>query len=159
MSDKYKVEISNRAMRGMQIELSSWPSVETGGVLLGYRTPDSLIIHEAIDGGYTNVKREQGQFAFDHQYVNHVCNYVANLYNPALELLGYWHKHNHSDDPPFSTEDIETHEILYEKLKRTGCSILFQKNTKDNNSYIMRVFLFKTGSDYYEISQTNIFIR
>ena len=159
MSDKYKVEISNRAMRGMQIELSSWPSVETGGVLLGYRTPDSLIILEAVDGGYANAIREQGQFAFDHQYVNHVSSYLANLYNPALVLLGFWHKHNHSDNPPFSAEDTETHKTLYKELKATSCSILFQKKAKDNNSYIMRVFLFETESDYYEIPQTDVIFR
>lgn len=159
MSDKLKVEISSRAMRGMQIELSSWPSVETGGVLLGYRTPDSLKILESIDGGYANVKREQGQFTVDHQYVNHVSNYVANLYNPALELLGVWHKHNHSDNPPFSTKDIETHKTLYMTLQAACCSILYQKKVQDKNSYIMRVFLLNTENDYYELPQANIIIR
>lgn len=146
-------------MKGMQNDLSSWPNVETGGVLLGYASPVLLKILEAIDGGYENVLRKQGRFEYDQQYVTHISNYIANLYQPPLVLLGFWHKHNHSYEPVFSEEDIEIHERLYENSVPFGCSILFQKKPMQSNEYKMRVFIFEKGREYYEAQPSEIRLR
>lgn len=137
----------------MQHELSLWPNKETGGVLLGYFQNETISVIEAIDGGYTeNCLREEGRFSYDPKYVEHVSSWVSNMYSPSLELVGIWHKHNHTDEPCFSVEDIDMHDALVRIVGRHACSILFQK--KDcSGEYIMRCFSIESNGQYNETDQ------
>ncbi len=158
-NDKLTIEISGRAMRGMQYDLSLWPGVETGGVLLGYVTPQMVRVFEATDGGYENAVRKQGCFSYDHHYVTHISSYVANLYQPPLNIIGFWHKHNHDYDPCLSDEDLEMQERLFETNNFRGCSILFQKKSGPEDIYSMRVFITEKGKKYCEVRQSDVLIR
>ncbi len=156
MNNEILVEISARAMQEMKCELSSWPDVETGGVLLGYNTGRKTIIIEATDPGYRNVIREKGKFAYDNDYVEYVATRISHLYDPPLRLVGVWHKHNHSFDPIFSEEDNSIHNRICDITKSECCSILFQKNTQNDNMYIMRVCIIQSNMDFVEINPQHI---
>ena len=154
-----QITISARAMKRMQNELSSWPGVETGGVLLGYKRKDSIIIIEAVDGGYEKAIREPGRFQYDHKYVQHVCNQIINQYEPPLDLVGLWHKHNHSYSPLFSDEDMELNDQLCSLVKGTCCSILFQKRLEHCEEYLMRTCLVELGKKIIEVESKSIIIE
>lgn len=123
-----KVLIAGRAYRLMQIELSRYPNVETGGVLLGYYDEENCLLQvlEATDGGQQAV-REAGAFMYDTEYVQHVAGLLAELYQPPLQVIGVWHKHNHAYEPPFSEADKCMHRELLQSMEARGVSILFQK--------------------------------
>ncbi len=144
------VGIGRRALRAMQCEIGRFPDQETGGVLLGYALDDELRIVEAVDGGYTDVRRESGRFMYNADYVEHVSNILSALYNPPLELVGVWHKHNHALPPVFSQEDEEMHRRLLSLVRHDVCSILFQKQ-ENGLEYAMRTYCMMRLGVYEEV--------
>ena len=95
--------IAPRAQRAMNNELARFPQTETGGLLLGHSDPAGGVrVWEATDGGYEKVLREESAFAYDREYVGHLCALLSGLYTPPLEIVGVWHKHNSPSSPvPF----------------------------------------------------------
>ena len=145
------LNICQRALRSMQCEIGRYPTVETGGILLGYVSETELKIVEAIDGGYKKVIREAGRFRYDIEYVEHLCEIISTLYSPPLELVGVWHKHNHSDSPMFSYEDCNIHHELLSITQHKICSILFQKQPNNLSEYAMHTYIVSGASICNEI--------
>ena len=135
----------------MQCEIGRYPDVETGGILLGYATAHELQVLEAIDGGYNEVVREPGRFIYNADYANHLCNILSMLYTPQLELVGVWHKHNHSFAPSFSYEDHIMHKKLLMSVQHAICSILFQKQDAATNEYVMRTYVIGESGLHNEV--------
>jgi len=134
----------------MQLELSKYDDVETGGILLGDFKDDTLIIHEATDAGYENVVREKAMFQYDHDYVSHVASILSALYTPALFVAGVWHKHNRaSEGEPFSYADELMHKQLQHTDLQPAISVLFEKCEDD--VYDMRVFLLDVSGNHKQI--------
>ncbi len=122
-------------------ELARFPRTETGGLLLGYSDPAAGVrVWEATDGGYEKVLHEESAFAYDLDYVRHLCDILCELYTPPLEIVGVWHKHNGSSDIPFSRADEEIHRQLVEGYPHPCLSILFE-GTGAEDVYEMRLFV------------------
>ena len=153
--------ISRRAQTVIEIELGRFPDTETGGLLLGYSDPESgVTVLEATDSGYQNVIHEIGCFQYDIVYEEHLCNFLCQLYQPPLQLIGVWHKHNsvHPDNAiPFSASD----ENMHRQLMKNDCScisILFEKssgNTADVR-YKASVFLLSANGEHINITDSTI---
>ena len=144
--------ISPRAQTAMHNELARFPDTETGGVLLGYSSQtDGVCVLEATDGGYRNVLHEESEFSYDAAYVEHVGTVLSELYTPALDLVGVWHKHNSPSDIPFSKADEMIHEQLTAGRAYPCLSVLFEKTGSGPDTYAMRVFVL-TASGYSEIT-------
>ena len=145
-----KLQITMRALRAMQLELSKFDDVETGGILLGDFKDDTLIIHEATDAGYQNVIREKATFQYDHEYVAHIASILSSLYTPPLFVAGVWHKHNRaSDGEPFSHADELMHKQLQYTDLQPAISVLFEK--AEDGVYDMRVFLLDVSGSHKQI--------
>ncbi len=150
-------KISLRAKTAVENELACFPDDETGGLLLGYiNTTDSIYILEATDSGYKNVIHEAGRFKYDIEYELHICNYLSRLYNPPLQIVGVWHKHNiinKSKDLPFSSSDKKIHQQILEN-SNSCISILFEKEFGNDNEiqYNMRVYLFYNNGKHIDIT-------
>ena len=145
-----KLQITMRALRAMQLELSKFDDVETGGILLGDFKDDTLIIHEATDAGYQNVIREKATFQYNHEYVTHIASILSSLYTPPLFVAGVWHKHNRvSDGEPFSHADELIHKQLQYTDLQPAISVLFEK--AEDGVYDMRVFLLDVSGSHKQI--------
>lgn len=145
----------------MANELNRFPDTETGGLLLGYSEAENGIsILEVTDSGYQNTIHTLGSFQYDTAYEEHLCNFLSQLYQPPLQLIGVWHKHNsaHRDDAlPFSYADENMHQQLMEN--RCPCvSILFEKISKEqkNTHYRTRIFLLSPSGKHQDITDTAV---
>lgn len=153
--------ISRRARAVIESELGRFPDTETGGLLLGYSDPERGIrILEATDSGYRDVIHEAGSFQYDFAYEEHVCSILCGLYQPPLQLVGVWHKHNsvHSDNTiPFSGADEDMHRQLMEN--DCPCiSILFEKCSAPDETvrYKAGVFLLSVGGAHRNITDSTV---
>lgn len=153
--------ISGRAQAVIEIELSRFPDTETGGLLLGYsELGNGVLILEATDSGYQDVIHEVGCFQYDIAYEEHLCGLLSQLYQPSLQLVGVWHKHNsvHSNSTiPFSGADEDMHHQLMEN--DCPCiSILFEKSSAHNENvcYKASVFLLSTNGEHQNITEFTI---
>lgn len=161
IASKMHCVISKRAQAVIEIELSRFPDTETGGLLLGYSEPENgVLILEATDSGYQDVIHEVGCFQYDIAYEEHLCSFLSQLYQPSLQLVGVWHKHNsvHSDNTiPFSSAD----ENMHHQLMENDCpcvSILFEKSNayNDNVWYKVSVFLLSTNGEHQNVTDSTI---
>lgn len=152
-----QVKISKRAYASMLCELEEYPKVETGGVLLGYSYNDCWNIIEATDPGIHAV-RKPAEIQCDMAYLEHTVNILNRIYNPPLEQVGVWHKHNHSYNPPFSEIDKKVHVQLASAKSHNIVSILFQKEN-EMDEYSMHMFvcdnLGNTKEIEFEIEDLN----
>lgn len=152
---------SRRAQTVIEIELSHFPDAETGGLLLGRTDPENnLYIFEATDSGYQNTIHTPGSFQYDAAYEEHLCCFLSQLYQPPLQLIGVWHKHNsiHSDDSlPFSTADEKIHRQLTEN-SYPCVSVLFEKASKSKDSirYNTRIFLLSPNGKHRDITDVTV---
>ena len=153
--------ISKRAQAVIEAELSRFPDTETGGLLLGYSEPGAdVLILEATDSGYRDVIHEIGCFQYDIAYEEHLCSLLSQLYQPSLQLVGVWHKHNsvHVDNIiPFSSAD----ENMHRQLLENDCpciSILFEKSNAHNEDvcYKASIFLLSINGKHQNITEAVI---
>lgn len=139
----------------MQNELRRFPETETGGLLLGHRTSSCEIsVVAATDGGYQNAIHDSHYFCYDVAYVHHVCNIISQLYDPPLELIGVWHKHNQQTNPTFSYADEEMHHRLMEHTDYPCLSILFERHREQ--VYDFRVFMLSKLEQHKDVTQQTI---
>lgn len=152
--------ISRRAQTVIEIELSRFPNTETGGLLLGYSEPGGVHVLEATDSGYQDVIHEIGCFQYDIAYEEHLCNLISQLYQPPLQLIGVWHKHNsvHSNNVIlFSRADENMHRQLMKNDNRC-ISILFEKSGRASASvrYKSSVFLLSASGEHKNITSSTM---
>lgn len=136
-----KAILSERAKKAMKNEISRFPYLETGGLLLGYYHENDDVLHviEATDGGYHKVIHEEIAFQYDVDYVTHVCDILIHLYEPELQIIGFWHKHNQQCKVHFSLADEKMHDQLLEMSNHPCLSILYEKTAEDE--YDVLIFL------------------
>lgn len=161
ITSKVHCVISKRARAVIEVELRRYPETETGGLLLGYSEPGTGIrVLEATDSGYRDVVHEVGCFQYDIAYEEHLCIILSQLYQPSLQLVGVWHKHNTmlSDNIiPFSNADEKMHRQLMENA--CPCiSILFEKSRGqiDDIRYKPSVFLLSINGEHQNITKSVI---
>ena len=138
----------------MKNEIGRFPTLETGGLLLGYSNPEMVQVLEATDGGYQKVLHAEQAFSYDIDYETHMCHILGELYDPALDIVGVWHKHNEMSAIPFSRADEKMHRQLMEASQAPCLSILFEKREETielEANYNARVFLLK-NSEHEDVS-------
>lgn len=95
------------------------------GVLIGY-TKDECYFIEAVICGGENAIRKPGRFQYDSDYAEREIEKVLEEHNFRIQMLGLWYKHNHTNEPAFSTQDMSMHKQLL-SITDIGISCLFQK--------------------------------
>lgn len=141
----FRASFSFRAKAAIQNELARFPLLETGGLLLGYADAVHIAVLEATDGGYQDTIHEPGCFAYDAAYEEHLCSVLSELYDPPLQLVGLWHKHNAAGIPHFSRADEDMHRQLIENTAHPCLSLLFEKESDD--CYEAHVFLLTAENE------------
>lgn len=150
------VSISFQALTAIKNELDRFPGTETGGLLLGYSgTLHGISVLAATDGGYQGVIHEPNCFQYDAAYEAHICRIISELYDPPLELVGLWHKHNQKAVPLFSCADEDMHRQLLESADFPCLSILFER--REEGDYDVRVFLLKKSGEHEDVTEHTIF--
>lgn len=141
--------VTARARAVMEQELARFPHLETGGLLLGRPLPgQGVAVVEATDPGYENTIREPACFGYDPAYQEHLCQVLSGLYDPPLELVGVWHKHNRRGTRPFSLADERMHRQLMEN-GGPCLSVLFEK---EGPLYGVRVFALNPAGPHADVS-------
>jgi len=100
-----RICFTEQAYLSVVAESKDFPDRETGGIFLGHVIGDTWFVVESIDPGYQNIHRSVSLFEYDEEYVNHLANVRARLYEHKLQLLGLWHRHPGSFDSFSSTDD------------------------------------------------------
>lgn len=161
--DTKDIFISRRALCFMNNELLRYPYDETGGLLLGYTQAEfgiCNIVVEATDAGFQNVIHEKYTFEYDAQYEEHIANILSSLYNPPLELIGVWHKHNNVSETKFSEADKEMHRKLLAITNHPCFSILFEKESDERyrfNIFSLSVSGHKDVTNNIQIKESEDF--
>lgn len=133
----------------MENELSRYPGLETGGLLLGRSDgAGDIKVMEATDGGYRNTVHKENEFGYDPAYQAHMCDVIGNVYDPPLQIVGVWHKHNAPSEIPFSRADEAIHAQLLEN-DYPCVSLLLEK--VGNNAYDPRMFLLRSGGEHQDM--------
>ncbi|MDO4169425.1 MAG: hypothetical protein Q4D45_05925 [Lachnospiraceae bacterium] len=136
--------ISNRAFSLMMTDISRYPNVEAGGLILGIKEDNIYYVIEAIEAG-DDASRSAGTLLCDEKNMIHMISTLVNIYDPQIDVIGVWHKHNNCNNPPFSDTDMELHKKIQGWINSDVISILFQKI--DDSEYKMKVFFIdKQGS-------------
>lgn len=144
-----KVVFSERAYVAVLAETLSKIETETGGVFLGKYIDDVWYIVESIDPGPKSIFQID-YFEYDQQYVQHLINKKALLYNSKLELIGLWHKHPGTFDV-FSKTDGGTNE-QYASMRTEGAiSILINLEPEFRFSiyHVAQPCIYKKITEYY----------
>lgn len=155
MADFPTILLSARAQKAMDTELERFPNTETGGLLLGYSdSQGNAQILEATDSGYANTIHEAHCFQYDDAYEWHLCTVLSQLYDPPLDVIGIWHKHNAPSTIPFSHADDLMHQQLTEDDVFARFSILYEKTSGDSDAcvYRQRVFLLSHDGVHRDVS-------
>lgn len=130
----------------MLSELSRFSNLESGGILLGKLINNDYYIVEAIDAGINTVKTSYSVIC-DSKYLTHMHNTLSALYEPKLDVVGLWHKHNNNINPPFSSEDVISHNNIMKLFEiNNTISILFQKQNEE--FYVMKVYKYDYISEF-----------
>ncbi len=135
----------------MKNELLRYIENETGGFLLGYSNERCISVFEATDSGYQETIHETEHFAYDPVYEEHICTILSALYDPPLEVVGVWHKHNSMGEVPFSKADEQIHSQLL-KNNVPCISLLFEMEDKEAMRYQVRVFWLSNNCNHIEIT-------
>lgn len=126
---------SRKARDVILCELDLYPDLETGGILLGQIKVGNLYVKEVVCGG-ENAIHEPARFRYDSNYVEREIEHIMEKHNFDLQMIGLWHKHNHTNEPAFSKEDINMHQQLLD-INKKGISCLFQK--REDGKYQMQI--------------------
>ncbi len=82
------MRVCSSAIAACNRDIARWPSVETGGLLLGRDHGNLLDVAAATDAG-PNATRETDCFALDPTYCREL---IADL-QPGVSVVGEWHVH------------------------------------------------------------------
>lgn len=122
------VYFSKRASASFFNSINSYFGTEIGGVFLGQHINNNYYVIEHIDMGI-NCRSTNYHLSFDSDYIEHVANVIADLYELPLSLIGFWHSHP-VNDKEFSLQDIAFNEKVVLNTKDSIISgiILFNNN-------------------------------
>ena len=82
--------VSERALQTIERECRRYPDEETGGIMVGLRDKEQVIMTHATGPG-PNSQRSAHHFVKDTPYLQSVLNLLAQYYQ--VNYLGVWHKH------------------------------------------------------------------
>lgn len=142
------IKISPRAFASMMSEVEKYPLVETGGVLLGAEIDGVIYIAEAIGPGVKAV-RTTGNLSCDMESIAYIVQSLSGVYDRDIDIIGVWHKHNHSCNPPFSDTDMDLHREICAYSDSDIASILFQRE-ENGNEYTLRAFRYLSADKVEE---------
>lgn len=119
--------------------------VESGGVLLGYRTPSGVVVVAMIGGGPEAV-RSRSRFVPDAEWqeAEIARRYTASGYRTTY--LGDWHSHPHSHADPSDRDNNTAARIARTKEARCAEPTFVIVSRSGSDSWIPHGFLFRRGS-------------
>ena len=93
-----------RAYKMIEEDCLDYRTTETGGILLGRKTEDSIVVPFVISGG-PKARRSMSAFAPDSHWQQPFLNYFFTRF--GVDFVGDWHRHPGSFDSP-SMQDRRT---------------------------------------------------
>lgn len=85
------VYITEKAYQQIQSEVRRHPGVETGGIMMGLRTPTALIV-TAVTGPGPHAEHLPNSIRFDEDYCTKKANQLEKN-GTLLRYIGDWHTH------------------------------------------------------------------
>ncbi|OQP44869.1 hypothetical protein A4H97_10960 [Niastella yeongjuensis] len=116
----------------MQQEVAANPTIETGGVLAGYITPDNEIVITNVSGPGQNSVRSANKFEKDIAYCQSFLNDVYKESSGKYVYIGEWHSHPSKDNRPSGTDLKSLSDISWQKEYLTNHPVMIiLSNTGD----------------------------
>ncbi len=99
-----QVLITDRAYRQIQNEVNRHPGEETGGIIIGFRTPEALIITETTGPGPSAIHLPNS-IHFDDKYCLRRARQLQSR-GKHLRYIGDWHSHPYTKLKPSKVDRI-----------------------------------------------------
>lgn len=87
----FEVFISDKAYRQIQNEVKRHPGEETGGIMIGFRTPQALVVTTATGPGPSAV-HHPNSIHFDEKFCDKKARQLQTR-GKNLRYIGDWHSH------------------------------------------------------------------
>ena len=87
----FQVFILDKAYRQIQNEVNRHPGEETGGILIGFRTAEALIVTEATGPGPSAI-HHPNSIRFDEKFCDRKASQLQSR-GKNLRYIGDWHSH------------------------------------------------------------------
>lgn len=129
--------LSKSARSTIQSELESYPDVETGGILLGWKVGQLWFVRQVVSSGVKCV-RTPYHYSMDSHEATERVQAICDC-KPSYDVLGIWHKHNHNISPYFSADDMRTN-YAYADINSFGAISILA--TKTESVYLLHAFHF-----------------
>lgn len=84
--------MTQRARATIRDEVLKRPTVETGGALFGWRTPEGIVVDGAGDPG-PRAKHRPRSFQTDRRHTQRLIDQVHAESDGAIKFIGSWHSH------------------------------------------------------------------
>lgn len=115
-----RVSFSKQAIEMFQSEIDIFGNIETGGVMLGYVTDETIYVEKVSNGGSKAI-HDYLYFKADNNYIEMFIDMEIANFGGKLRYLGEWHTHPERNPNP-SVLDLDS---LEEIAESTGDFCLF----------------------------------
>lgn len=150
-----RVSFSRNAIDMFQAEIDKYGSIETGGVMLGYVTNETIYVEKVSNGGSKAV-HEYLYFRADNNYIEMFIDMEIANSGGKLRYLGEWHTHPQINPEP-SKLDLDSLEEITESTDDFCILVIlgslgFSKDLFTEKSIV--ILKENNDSSFYEIDKS-----
>jgi integrative and conjugative element protein (TIGR02256 family) len=153
--DPIQIIISEAALKYMENEISRGPSLETGGILIGYDDQAGRIYVETASGPGPKAIRETASFSRDVEYCQAIVDDNYRKYGDKGLYVGEWHYHPSSNNQPSNLDLLSLTKIAEQKEYVLDKPIMIIFSNKLDLSCTVHPFNKKYYSAAFTVRQTN----
>lgn len=115
IEDPIQIIISEAALQCMKREINRDPTLETGGILIGYKDNARAICVETASEPGPKAIKETARFSRDVEYCQNIVDESYRKYGAKGLYVGEWHYHPSSDNRPSNRDLLSLTEIAEQK--------------------------------------------
>lgn len=143
------IYICKHALKNIFNEITNNPNTETGGILIGYKSKDSMVVVHATGPGPKAFKSKLF-LMLDTDHIRKELKFFENTYNFGYE--GSWHKHPTSDKlfPSFIDKWLMK-KVVRSKNYDVDQALLILTNQNPISIDDLACFVFKKNSKEYAV--------
>ena len=151
-----KICYSKQALAVFSSEILKFGDIETGGVLIGYITGDTIFVEKASDGGEKAI-HEELYFRADPNYINMFIDMEAANSNDKYRYLGEWHTHPEINPSPSIIDLQSLDEIALSSVDFCILLIIGNSNFKGDLFFNQSILILKyrKEKDFYILELQN----
>jgi integrative and conjugative element protein (TIGR02256 family) len=141
---EYQLFLNKEVLKVINDEIKKCPIRETGGILIGYKSDNSIVVTNAIGPG-PNAKHSFFNFKRDVKYCNEKLLQYFKESKGVLTYLGEWHTHPFGRPIPSQQDDKEMYGITKTEIYQNDTPILIIGRNK-KKGLVLGSFIYEKKS-------------